>query len=74
MVLQDFYDGKEFEAYTFFGAHKENNRIVFRTYAPNAVSISVIGSFNEWHGEAMTQIDRSGVFVYESDKAVFGDL
>jgi len=74
MVLQDFYDGKEFEAYTFFGAHKENNRIVFRTYAPNAVSISVIGSFNEWHGEDMTQIDRSGVFVYESDKAVFGDL
>ena len=39
MILQDFYDGKAFDAYDFFGAHMENRRIVFRTYAPNAKKI-----------------------------------
>lgn len=74
MILQDFYDGKAFDAYEFFGAHRENGKIVFRTYAPNAAEISVIGSFNNWNGEPMTQTGRSGVFTFVSDKADFGDM
>ena len=55
MILQDFYDGKAFDAYEFFGAHMENGKAVFRTYAPNAVSIQVIGNFNGWKGDEMNQ-------------------
>ena len=54
MILQDFYDGKAFDAYEFFGAHRENGKIVFRTYAPAASSVKVIGSFNGWKGCEMT--------------------
>ena len=74
MILQDFYDGKAFDAYEFFGAHMENGKAVFRTYAPNAVSIQVIGNFNGWKGDEMNQTGRSGVFTFVSDKAKFGDM
>lgn len=48
-----FYQGKNYEAYKFFGVHsykKGRDRIfVFRVWAPNAVSVSVVGDFNEWN-------------------------
>jgi len=51
-----FYQGKNYEAYKFFGVHsykKGRNRIfVFRVWAPNAVSVSVVGDFNEWNRNA----------------------
>ncbi len=74
MILQDFYDGKAFDAYEFFGAHSENGKTVFRTYAPNAENIKVIGTFNGWRGNEMTQSGRSGVFSFISDTAKPGDL
>ena len=47
-----FYQGKNYEAYKFFGVHsrrKGRGRIfTFRVWAPNAVSISVVGDFNNW--------------------------
>ena len=47
-----FYQGKNYEAYRFFGVHvrkKGRGKIyVFRVWAPNAVSISVVGDFNQW--------------------------
>ncbi len=74
MILQDFYDGKSFDTYEFFGAHRENGKIVFRTYAPAAASVKVIGSFNGWNGAEMAEEGRSGVFTYVSDDARTGDL
>ena len=74
MILQDFYDGKAFDAYEFFGAHRENGKMVFRIYAPAASSVKVTGSFNGWNGQKMTQEGQSGVFTYVSDEAAFGDL
>lgn len=74
MILQDFYYGRSFDAYEFFGSHIENGKIVFRTYAPNAEKISVIGEFNGWTGEEMIQTGRSGVFTFISDKAKVGDM
>ncbi|MBR6924612.1 MAG: hypothetical protein IKH50_08785, partial [Oscillospiraceae bacterium] len=74
MILQDFYDGKAFDAYEFFGAHPQNGKTVFRTYAPAASSVKVIGSFNGWKGVEMTHEGRSGVFTYVSDNARAGDL
>ena len=35
MNTYDFYTGMSFQAYEWLGAHVEENRVVFRTYAPN---------------------------------------
>jgi len=47
-----FYQGKNYEAYKFFGVHsKKKGRskvFTFRVWAPNAVSVSVVGDFNNW--------------------------
>lgn len=49
--MQDFYAGNSFEAYKYLGAHllPEGQGTVFRTYAPNAAKVAVIGDFNEFH-------------------------
>ena len=44
MDLQKFYDGQEFSLYEFLGAHVTPSGVVFRTYAPSAREVSVIGS------------------------------
>lgn len=47
-----FYQGKNYEAYKFFGVHSRKKGcgkcFVFRVWAPNAVSVSVVGDFNKW--------------------------
>ena len=47
-----FHEGSECAAYEWLGAHPHTERgaegYIFRVWAPNAVSVSVIGSFNEW--------------------------
>jgi len=72
MVLQDFYDGKSFDAYEFFGAHKVGKFFTFRTYAPKAKKITIIGEFNDWKEVEMIQEAQSGVFSISSVKANFG--
>ena len=51
-----FYQGKNYEAYKFFGVHsKKKGRgrcFTFRVWAPNAVSVSVVGDFNDWNRDA----------------------
>ena len=51
-----FYTGQEFEAYVYLGAHLEGNGVVFRTFAPNAFQISVIGDFNQWQETPMKKV------------------
>lgn len=53
MNIQDFYRGFSFDAYEFLGCHLCHNGATFRTFAPNAKSISVIGSFNNWEATPM---------------------
>ncbi len=52
-----FHQGTNYKAYEFMGAHKLErggvNGMVFRVWAPNAVSVSVVGNFNEWDPEAL---------------------
>ncbi|MBE6855806.1 MAG: 1,4-alpha-glucan branching protein GlgB [Ruminococcus sp.] len=47
-----FYQGKNYEAYKFFGVHaKKKGRSkshIFRVWAPRAKSVSVVGDFNNW--------------------------
>ncbi len=44
-----FHQGQNSKAYEFFGAHGvDDNRVVFRVWAPHANSVSVVGDFNDW--------------------------
>ena len=56
MDFYGFYMGQEFEAYSYLGAHWEENGVIFRTFAPNALKISVIGDFSQWEEVPMKQI------------------
>ena len=46
MDFYNFYTGKEFEAYQYLGAHVWESGTTFRTFAPAAQRVSVIGEFN----------------------------
>ncbi len=50
--LELFHSGENYHAYRFMGAHKMNingqDGLMFRTWAPNAKSVSVVGDFNDW--------------------------
>ena len=48
MDFYGFYRGNEFQAYHYLGAHREGEETIFRTFAPNAKAIMVIGDFNQW--------------------------
>lgn len=56
MDFYGFYTGQEFEAYRYLGAHAGETSTVFRTFAPNAERISVIGEFNNWQETPMQKI------------------
>lgn len=43
-----YHEGKNFESYRFLGAHVFDLGTRFTVWAPNAKSISVVGTFNEW--------------------------
>ena len=51
-----FYGGNLYDAYDYFGAHptKRNGKAgwLFRTWAPNAQAVSVVGDFCDWNGFA----------------------
>ena len=48
MDIYGFYKGEVFEAYEFLGAHPASEGTVFRTYAPNASKVSLVGDFSGW--------------------------
>ncbi len=66
--LEQFLQGEAARAYHFLGSHFENwdgrQGVVFRVWAPNAKSVSVVGDFNDWNPDAhyMYRISDSGVW------------
>ncbi|MBQ2901414.1 MAG: 1,4-alpha-glucan branching protein GlgB [Agathobacter sp.] len=57
MDFYGFYTGKIFDAHKYLGAHVEpDGGVVFRTFAPNAVGISLIGEFNGWQEQKMNRV------------------
>lgn len=56
MDIYGFYTGKIFDAYDFLGCHLDGNRGYFRTYAPNASRVTVIGEFTVWKDYEMNRI------------------
>ncbi|MEE0061565.1 MAG: 1,4-alpha-glucan branching protein GlgB [Acutalibacteraceae bacterium] len=59
--LQAFKDGRGFNSYEYMGAHRvdDGNCYVFRVWAPNALAVSVVGSFNNWD-ETANHMSRIG--------------
>lgn len=68
LPLYLFHQGTNYNAYEYLGAHKTTiNRqkgVMFRTWAPRAKSVSVVGDFNGWDTSknVMTRISDGGVF------------
>lgn len=56
MDMYGFYTGKIFDAHKFMGCKIENEKAVFRTFAPAAIGVSVIGEFNQWQETKMNRI------------------
>ena len=60
-----FHEGECFYAYRFMGAHrKKDSEYVFRVWAPNAKSVSVVGDFNHWDrkNHPMSRITQGGIW------------
>lgn len=49
--IKKFAEGNCFDAYKFLGCHEENGKTVFRVWAPNAESVSVVGDFCDWDAD-----------------------
>ena len=74
MDYYGFYTGTEFEAYRFLGAHCYGDRTIFRTFAPSAERISVIGEFNGWNETPMHKIGDGNFWECEISGAVSGNM
>ncbi len=65
-----FYQGKNSEAYRFFGVHSVVvdgvSKHRFRVWAPKAVSISVIGEFNRWD-RSCNPMEKISEGIWEAD-------
>lgn len=57
MDFYGFYTGKIFDAYKFLGAHVEPiEGVTFRTFAPGASKVSLIGEFSNWEEWTMSRV------------------
>ena len=59
-----FHQGNNFKSYEFLGCHREGHFYVFRTWAPNARAVFVVGDFNDWDQSAnpMEKITDKGIW------------
>ena len=61
-----FHQGKNAKAYEFLGSHKLANedKVVFRVWAPHAAAVSVVGDFNGWNTQAnpMKKLEDNSVW------------
>lgn len=75
-----FGEGTHYDIYKKLGAHPitKNGKTstYFAVWAPNAVSVSVVGEFNEWDPEAnvMERLDPIGVYQLTVPNACVGQL
>ncbi|MEE2903856.1 MAG: 1,4-alpha-glucan branching protein GlgB [Myxococcota bacterium] len=69
------YRGEHTRLYQILGAHPADEGYVFRVWAPNAFSISVIGDFNGWDDTRhwMTQTPHFGVWEVHIPEAHMGN-
>lgn len=56
MDFYGFYTGKIFDAHQYLGAHLAKDGTTFRTFAPGAERIALIGEFNGWQETGMERV------------------
>lgn len=73
MDFYGFYTGRIFDAYRYLGAQvkkgKTGKEVVFRTFAPSASRISVIGEFNQWTESPMEKVHDGNFWEFRSEDA-----
>ncbi|MCL2509247.1 MAG: 1,4-alpha-glucan branching protein GlgB [Oscillospiraceae bacterium] len=60
-----FHQGTNSKAYEYMGAHVcADSSVVFRVWAPHALSVSVVGGFNEWDAQKnpLRKISQDGIW------------
>ena len=74
--LRGFSQGQDARAYEKLGAHVVPGGVVFAVWAPNASSVSVIGSWNYWTGarDQLSPVGDTGVWHGVIVGAKEGDL
>lgn len=77
MDTRKYLQGEASDGYKFFGNHKiDKNSYIFRTLAPNAKNLYVVGDFNGWREEKLRKYS-TGIFsktiknVKEFDKYLY---
>jgi len=60
ITLSDFANG-----YLWFGLHKTSEGWVFREWAPNAIEIFLVGTFNDWQRQEAYRLKRGDNGVWE---------
>ena len=62
-LISAFVDGVATNAYDLLGCHIDKGIFIFRVWAPNAKSVSLVGDFNEWSQNANHMINiGSGIW------------
>ena len=75
-----FYAGIMYDMYSILGVHEcehgNSKGYSFMVYAPMALRVSVVGSFNNWDGRIsqMTRLDETGIFSIFIPSAKEGDV
>ncbi|WP_456273564.1 1,4-alpha-glucan branching enzyme [Bacillus sp. AK031] len=73
-----FHEGNLYEAHRMFGAHRifRNGRFMtsFCVWAPEAVSVGVAGSFNDWNSREFQceKLNKEGIWFLEIDEDLQG--
>lgn len=67
-----FHQGTNYRAYEYMGAHPTDyGGRVFRIWAPNALSVCLVGDFCDWNtGIPMERIDDGGIWQCTVDRGV----
>ena len=61
-----FHQGASEKAYEYLGAHRTGDAVVFRVWAPNADSVSVVGDFCAWDPSRYPMERVTGGGIWES--------
>lgn len=56
MDMYGFYTGKILDVYKYLGCHVTKDGVVFRTFAPAADRITIVGEFNGWQETEMNKV------------------